>query len=230
MVPHPDADRPNRTLLVVDDDEHNRLILRHFLAHARWIVDEAEDGPEALRKIGERSYDVVFLDIEMPIMNGLEVAARIRAGNPDPRPLLVGLSSHDDAETRARALERGCDRYLTKPVSRQTLVDLVLGASGPVIARTPTIDPDVMALLPAFLKKQEDEIRNFEAAIAVGDAEALRRASHRMRGSAALYGLAAVSAVCGQMEELASQGRVADAADRLPELVKALRNVQGQLG
>ena len=222
MVAQPDGDWPPRTLLVVDDDENNRLILRHFLSHPRWVVDEAENGPLALRKIGERHYDVVLLDVEMPVMDGLEVAERIRANSSGPRPMVVGLSSHSDPGTRARALESGCDHYFTKPVSRHELVEVILGT-----AATPgdsvTTDPDVQALLPAFLRKQQEEIRHLEAAIAAGDPEAVRRVSHRMRGSTALYGLAAASAVCAEIEELARSNRLAEAADRLPALEMLLK-------
>ena len=211
---------PSRTLLVVDDDENNRVILRHFLRHPRWIVDEAENGPLALRKISEKAYDVVFLDVEMPVMDGLEVAARIRQSGVAPRLLVIGLSSHDDPDTKARALAAGCDQYFTKPVTRQTMVDIVLGASsGPV-----AVDPDIAALLPALLRKQQEEIHHLESAIAANDAEGLRQVSHRMRGSLALYGVKDAAAVCAEIEELAQSNRLPDAAERLPALASLLKD------
>ena len=223
VVSQPGGDRPSRTLLVVDDDDNNRLILRRFLAHPRWIVDEAENGPVALKKITERSYDVVFLDVEMPVMDGPEVAARIRAAGLQRRPLVVGLSSHDDPETKILALKSGCDQYFTKPVSRQTVVDVVLGAAVADAVALAAIDPDVLALLPAFLSKQQEEIAHLETAIAAGDAEAVRRIAHRMRGSAAMYRLAEAAAICAELEEMGRSNQLRDAAKRVPALMAIYR-------
>ena len=227
----PDAsDRPERIVLVVDDSEHNRLILAHFLARPHWQVDEAENGLLALERVAEREYDVVILDIEMPVMDGLEVAARIRAGAMRRQPLIVGLSSHDDAETVQRALAGGCDRYLTKPVNRQALVDLVSGATGGGAVSPPTLDPDIVALLPAFLRKQQQEIEQLRTAIDAADGVLVRRISHRMRGSTALYGLSAASAVCAEIEELSRSERFREAGDRLAGLAALLKSEEDRLG
>jgi CheY-like chemotaxis protein len=208
----------SRTLLIVDDDFSNRTILRHFLSYPHWNVDDAESGFLALQKMAEKNYDFVFLDIEMPVMDGFEVARRMRALELDRNPggehvMIIALSSHDDPSIRKRALQAGCDQYLTKPVTRTVIADLVRGSKGVIV-----LDEDMRHLVPPFLEKQMEEIVDVRKGVALGDNEAVRRAGHRMRGSFGLYGFHEAASICGEMEELAQANRLADAGKRLSAL------------
>jgi len=208
----------SRTLLIVDDDFSNRTILRHFLSYPQWNVDDAENGPLALQKLAEKNYDFVFLDIEMPVMNGFEVAQRIRALERERNPvgehvMIIALSSHDDPAIRKRALQSGCDQYLTKPVTRTAISELVRGSKGAIV-----LDEDMRHLVPSFLEKRIEEIAEVRNSIALGDGEAVRRAGHRMRGSFGLYGFHDAAAICGEVEELAQANQLAEARRRLSAL------------
>lgn len=101
-------------VLVADDHALVREGIRRVLDEDPGfeVVGEAADGPEALTLVGERDPDVVVLDLSMPRMGGLEVAARLRAGHPGTRVLV--LSMHDDAEYVARAVRAGAHGYLLK--------------------------------------------------------------------------------------------------------------------
>jgi len=218
----PVEDSPRRTVLIVDDDDNNRIILRHFLNHPKWTIDEAENGPLALRKLAGRWYDFVFLDLEMPVMNGFEVAAQIQSRLAGHRPVVVGLSSHDDPKTRDRALQSGFDHYFTKPVSRTKMLELVLGTDSPV----EHADPDITALLPAFLQRQASEMHELEAAISRNDRETVRHIAHRMRGSFSIYGFAELAECCAAIERRAQDRQLEGAApdvQRITELLNGLK-------
>ncbi|WP_298128360.1 response regulator [Brevundimonas sp.] len=104
-------------ILFVDDDP----ILREFgqvnLASPKASVDVAADGAEALRKLDEADYDIVLLDLEMPVLDGFDTLARIRA-NPRTRDLAVIVQTgREDVEAIDRAFRLGATSFVTKPLN-----------------------------------------------------------------------------------------------------------------
>src|SRR5258705_2384798 len=117
-------DEAKRVVLVVDDDSDIRRVVRTVLEADNFEVVEAADGPAALlllEAINGRGPDAVVLDIMMPGIDGIEVCRRIDHSNVK----VVMLSARDDADTRDRAAQAGCDAYLTKPFSAIELLDAV---------------------------------------------------------------------------------------------------------
>ncbi|MBF0417291.1 MAG: PAS domain S-box protein [Magnetococcales bacterium] len=121
-------------LLVVDDHEENRLVFREYMEMVHAEVDEAEDGLKALHMLEEaqaqqRPYRLVLLDVNMPTLDGPQMAECWRAANQAVLPILMLNSSHRDAEMhRYQAL--GVSHYLIKPVRRADLIRSVCHALG----------------------------------------------------------------------------------------------------
>jgi two-component system alkaline phosphatase synthesis response regulator PhoP len=110
------------TVLVVDDDDAIRGVVRSVLEADGFDVVEAADGPAALLlldSINGRGPDLVVLDVMMPGIDGVEVCRRI----DHDQVKVVMLSARDDSDTRDRAKAAGCDAYLTKPFSAIELLD-----------------------------------------------------------------------------------------------------------
>lgn len=100
-------------LLVVEDDEKLSGFIRRGLNEARFVVDAVADGASALRAVAEVQYDLVVLDLMLPVVSGLDVLRRMRAaGNRAP---VVVLSARDTVEDRVSGLQAGADDYLVKP-------------------------------------------------------------------------------------------------------------------
>ncbi|MDO8963818.1 MAG: response regulator [Coriobacteriia bacterium] len=116
--------------LVVDDTEANRIIERQYLECAGATVDEAVGGTEALEMFRDlrRAYDIVLLDLRMPEMSGIQLAARIRAELGSRTPAMIVVSSDSRAGDAQRAREAGAHALLTKPVRRRDLVTAVRAA------------------------------------------------------------------------------------------------------
>lgn len=108
-------DEPKR-ILVVDDEDMNRKLLKIALTRLDYEVDEAFDGVDALEKVNAGSPDLILLDINMPRMGGLEFARRIRQNAETNSIPIVIVSSLDEVENRVKALEAGADDFLSKPV------------------------------------------------------------------------------------------------------------------
>jgi two-component system, cell cycle response regulator DivK len=109
------------TIAVVEDNPDNRLLLRAILGHA-YIVDEYDNGEDALAAFARARPDAVLLDISLPGMDGLEILSRIR-GDVALRTLpVIALTAHAMAGDREKYLRAGFDDYLTKPIVDETLL------------------------------------------------------------------------------------------------------------
>ena len=109
----------SRKVLVVDDDAAVRKSIDRVLTGKGYAVITAENGEEALRKLNEEKYDLVYTDIRMPGMSGLEVAEHVKAQQPwTPVVIITGYGT-DAAETRAKAA--GVSNFMHKPLSPEMI-------------------------------------------------------------------------------------------------------------
>ena len=112
-------------ILIVDDDEVIRMLLHQFLEGEGYAVIEAEDGPDAIEKLGEHSVDLVILDIAMPDIDGPEVCAHICSSMPDPPPVLM-ITALDDEKSIERSYNAGAVDYIRKPLRWPVLKNRIL--------------------------------------------------------------------------------------------------------
>jgi twitching motility two-component system response regulator PilG len=112
-------------VLVVDDSQTIRRSAELFLARAGYQVTFAEDGFDALSKVVDFSPDIVFIDVMMPRLDGYQACALIKRNRKFSSTAVVMLSSKDSVFDRARGRSVGCDEYLTKPFSKEMLLQAV---------------------------------------------------------------------------------------------------------
>jgi two-component system, cell cycle response regulator DivK len=112
----------SKRILVVEDQEDNRQILRDLLGNAGYEMIEAEDGEQALAQAAKHRPDLILMDIQLPVMDGYEATRRIKA---DPAlksiPVIV-VTSYALSGDEAKAREAGCDAYVAKPYSPRALL------------------------------------------------------------------------------------------------------------
>lgn len=109
-------------ILVVDDDENNRLVLTSMLAAEGYEVAEATDGGDALRAVAESPPDVVLLDVMMPGMDGLEACRRLKAAEETAAIPVLIVTALKDRASRLAGIEAGANDFLTKPVDGPELL------------------------------------------------------------------------------------------------------------
>lgn len=113
----------NGTVLVVDDCHINRTILKRQLEPMGYQVQVARSGKDALEQLSDSQVDLVFMDCQMPEMDGYEATRLLRQREgQELQTVVVAMTANTEPEHRARCLAAGMNDYLNKPVSRQTLL------------------------------------------------------------------------------------------------------------
>lgn len=112
-------------VLAVDDYEANRLLMSEFLSAQHVEVTVAASGEEALQLWREQHFDMIFMDIQMPGMDGIATTAKIREEESGRRTPIIALTAHVGTEEKSRLLSAGLDDYLSKPVSEAQLTHTV---------------------------------------------------------------------------------------------------------
>jgi CheY-like chemotaxis protein len=128
----PAADLPALKIIVADDNPVNRKVAVSLLKRLGYQADAVSDAKDLLERLRHSAYDVVFMDVHMPEMDGLEATRRIRGELPSARqPRIVAMTAAAFAEDRARCLDAGMDDYVAKPVGLEELA-AVLGRARPL--------------------------------------------------------------------------------------------------
>ncbi len=112
-------------ILIVDDDKTTRKILTLYLRGKDHTVITAENGLDALEKIGIETVDVIIADLNMPYMDGIELTRTIRSDSSRSHIPIIMVSIEEDAEERDRAVEAGVSAYLVKPVTAEQIEESI---------------------------------------------------------------------------------------------------------
>ena len=114
-----------RTILLIEDNEQNRYLATFLLEGRGHSVVAAVDGPSGIELAAKQPFDLVLLDIQLPMMDGYQVARALR-DNPATRSIpIVAVTSYAMMGDREKALSAGCDGYLEKPINPETFVSEV---------------------------------------------------------------------------------------------------------
>jgi signal transduction histidine kinase/DNA-binding response OmpR family regulator len=243
------ADFASRRVLVVDDDEYNRLLLLRYLPTPPFTVETAANGHAATETVLRAWPDIVLIDLEMPVMDGIEAVAWIRAREVQEgrKPcLIVMMSSNDDAVSIRRGLAAGSNRYLTKPFSRESLLAVLHALDTgsdlrvpleleptrtshvePVAADAPVhVDTELLQEVAAFLHSRRQMVEDMASALAAGNRNGLRTVAHRAAGGLALFGFQWAAWQSRQISAAASEGEAGVLSQGIVRLREHLRDVQ----
>jgi two-component system, cell cycle response regulator DivK len=113
------------TVLLVEDTEDNRFMMRRLLEMAGYRVVEATNGEEAVRLAQSEEPHLILMDLSLPVIDGLAATRAIRKLNGLGETPIVAVSAHDTSDFQADALAAGCDSYITKPIDFSQLEVLI---------------------------------------------------------------------------------------------------------
>ncbi|GAB0056901.1 Sensor histidine kinase RcsC [Candidatus Magnetaquicoccaceae bacterium FCR-1] len=225
-IPLHTSDAPR--LLVVDDTEDNRQVILAFLEGGNQVIVEAASGTEALERFLAEPFDLVFMDIMMPGMDGLETTRRIRAAETETgrrRTPVIAVTAHAMKEDMERSLAAGCDLHLSKPLRRGEVLEVlnrflargqhIPEPTQPDKSPPQVIDPVLLEqlknetgsgfarILEMFLKNFPGRLDALRAAWETHDAEGLRQVAHKLKGTSSTFGATRFAQACAELEQLA---------------------------
>lgn len=189
------------SILLADDNDENRLVIISFLKSFNWKIDEAKNGRDALLLYQQNKYDLILMDMQMPVMDGYSATSEIRKIETDRnevRTPVIALTAYALKEEMEKSLVAGCDDHVTKPVSKATLLETIDKFTR---EHTFKVDPDLKELIPDYLEKRRSELREFRRLMDEGDFQNLQKLGHKLRGSAGSYGFPVLSEVGKEFEE-----------------------------
>jgi PAS domain S-box-containing protein len=218
-------------ILLVDDGHDNQRLLRMQLGDAGAVVVSAEDGQIAIDLATTQPFDLILMDMQMPLMDGYAATAELRRrGLKTP---IIALTAYAMAEDRAKCLASGCDDYLSKPVNEATLFRTINqhlghdpapndGVGGEAVESQPPLraacdsgairsnlanSPRMQTIIPEFVKGLSGEVRTMTDLLARNDLAALQKVVHQLRGASGGYGFDAVTDPAMRAEESIRTGK-----------------------
>jgi two-component system, sensor histidine kinase and response regulator len=236
-------------VLVVEDNEINQFAAIRLLRSFGLVVDVAANGREAITMTGRTEYSAVFMDCQMPEVDGYTATRVIRRREEQTgrRTPIIALTAHALEGDREKCLAAGMDDYLSKPLRRHTIQDVLGrllefapaddttgGTASEIFDPAPLHeigDPETEAALATmFLDQSAQRLPAMREAITSADAERLHGLAHGLKGSAATVGATRMSEIARQLCEVAAAGQTSGALALHDELSDALAQTRAALG
>ena len=219
-------------VLVVEDSITNREVLCDMLEGMGHNVRSATNGLETLDQAKKQIFDIIFMDINMPIMGGIEATQKIRSGGGlNSKTYIAGLTAHGSDEFGVEAKESGMDCYITKPIRlaalRKIISDVVSNSSFETIGELSTVLKELFETLGrektlgvswVFFEELEQFINQCNQGIFSHDNHALAEAAHKIKGAAAMLGLDLLETTFAQLESDAREDNIRDLNNRIQSL------------
>ncbi|HKO55865.1 MAG TPA: ATP-binding protein, partial [Thermoanaerobaculia bacterium] len=195
-------------VLVAEDHPVNQEFAAEALRRLGHDVSVASDGDEALKMMTRERFDVVLMDVQMPILDGLEVTRRYRATETDGHTRILALTAHTSREDRERCLESGMDEVLTKPLGLKQLAAFLGEPEPPPPSESllAAVGGNVKLLArvsEAFSKQTPPLVEGMRSAISARDALGLQRHAHTVKGAVSNFAGDPSIALAKELEDAA---------------------------
>ena len=215
------ADSQSLRILLAEDSQDNLLLIEAYLKASGYAADVARNGLIALEKFKSGTYDVVLMDVQMPIMDGYSATRRIRQWETEngaaPVPILA-LTAHALPEEVRKSFDAGCTSHLTKPIRKATLLAAIEEHTMGLVR----VIPSLAELVPGFLEGRRRDIDAIAAALERSDYDNVRILGHNMKGSGAGYGFNRITEIGASLEQAAGRRAPQAIRERSAELVRYL--------
>ena len=240
-------------VLLADDNAVNQQLALALLKKMGYRADVATNGAEVLEALARRPYDVVLMDVEMPVMDGLEASRRINQEWPaGQRPRIIAMTANAMQGDREACLAAGMDDYLSKPIRREELAAALARSEARAVSADDAATADevddpgsvdlaeleaavgdpsfVRELISTFLNDAPDLLGELRSSLEQRDFEELRRAAHTLKANGRTFGATGLAALSEELELSAQRGKLADAVELVTRIEKEYARVAGALG
>ncbi len=245
-------------MLLAEDTIPNQKLILAILSECGHAVEIASNGREALDLFQQQDFDLVLMDVQMPVVDGFQTTAAIRA-LPDPakaRVPIVAMTAHAMAGDRQRCLAAGMDAYLTKPIASQELIEtverLANGAESPPAVAPPAASGPpgppaqgfhceaalaklggranlLQDMAAFFLDDAPLRLAEIQAGLQARTPAAIARAAHRLKGTLVYLGAEPALQAAQQVEQIGRHGDLTDAAAAIQALAQEIAQLGADL-
>ncbi|MFH1748592.1 MAG: response regulator [Planctomycetota bacterium] len=217
------GDVQNRTrILIVDNDATMRNLYRARLKEYQVDIDFVNSSSDAIQAVRKSCHDLILIDLDMPEIDGVVITRELRdKGFLQP---IIALAVDANEQTQKELSDAGCTSFVTKPITRDFLAQLMNGiVPEPLISKLAR-DPDMVASIDSFVGSLPEHIQNLETAFEADDLQTLEQTIRLLKGQGASFGFEAISATATELQNLL-QARIElnTIRDNLSELVKLCR-------
>jgi PAS domain S-box-containing protein len=215
-------------ILIAEDSDDNRLLMEFYLRETPHQIELAADGKEALDLFQARPFDLVLMDLQMPVMDGLTATRCIRSLESDrhmKRTPILAFTANAHEPDLHRSLVAGCNAHITKPISKPALLAAVEhygSAHAGDAGGGKAVPKEVRALIPSYLSARRRDLERLAKALEARDFGQIRQIVHDIKGTGGAYGFpkltelgAAMQASAEVSDPAALESQFAELADYL---------------
>jgi len=203
-------------VLLAEDNENNQHLLSLYLTKMGLKVTTADNGKIALEQSRNKNYDLILMDMQMPVMSGVEATRQLReSGYLLP---IIALTANTTEEDRRLCLDSGCNDFLTKPITREQLYQIVAQYvseqqnppedTQPLYSTLMEEEPDIGDIVLQFIDQLPETIDNIRNAYEIGDRKKLKDLVHNLKGMGGGFGYPQLSDMSKKIEQLLLENNI----------------------
>jgi len=210
-------------ILLVEDHEMNRKIIITMLKTHDMTCDVAVDGSEALKAVTEKEYDIVFMDCQMPVMDGYESTMKIREFEGSKKhSIIIAMTANAMEGDRAKCIQAGMDDYISKPINFEAMLkmieehtrhseqdfehsNVIYNSMDAFVNVTGFQEEDAQELFATYIKCLPDMLNDVKETLMNNDFEKMERVTHQLKGSSGTLRINSIYELAIQLEEAATK-------------------------
>jgi signal transduction histidine kinase/DNA-binding response OmpR family regulator len=242
------TDIPALNILLVEDNPVNQTLTIQLLSQKGHTIMVAQNGQEALKCFTDNKFDLILMDVQMPIMDGLETTREIRKREAQTHQHIpiIALTAHAMSGDKDRCLQAGMDGYVSKPIQIDTLLQVIKThiphTLQPATTHTPPSSIETLFLknfggdlnllqqiIRIFLENLPTQIEQIEQAIKNKDAKNLEISAHAIKGSVANFGANQAQEFALELEEMGRKKALDQAEKKFGDFLLALKELETSL-
>lgn len=203
---------PPLHILLVEDNLMNQKFMSHILKRLGATFEIAIDGKDAIEKVKQQKFDLILMDIQMPVMDGLEATQIIRQQLNMKDIPIIALTAHAMKGDKEKCLAAGCNGYITKPIDQQKLVSEIMSVIKSTEPEYEDISPyfqgfsreEIIQLRTDYIESMKKEVEELDKKISPKEFEAFKFFGHNIKGNGVAYGFPEISKFGAKIEEAAN--------------------------
>jgi len=198
-------------VLLCEDSIDNAFLIKEYLKDTTYLLEHAADGKIGVERFKREQFDIVLMDIQMPVMDGYAATQAIRHWELEhqrpPTPILA-LTAHAQPTEIARTVANGFTEFLSKPIRKAALLAAMAKQcaqeKSPPLSDETALRRAIQTRVPRYLASRAADLQEIQTALAADDFDKICRIGHNMKGSGSSFGFPAISAAGHAIEEAAN--------------------------